>query len=383
MASLISRPKGHKWIQYRKGGKRHTLRLGEAGDLFALEALKHVESILTSQETGELLQRPTMRWIAECPPIIRQRLAALGLVAETSRTGSLGELLEYCLQQYASNKPNTQRNMRRAADALLEYFGSGRSIDTITRGDAEDFRRGLRRDGLAETTLSEICRKAKRLFEMAVDHDWLVKNPFKGMKGFTRTNDERQFFVDRKTIDRLLKRCEPEWQLIIALVRFGGLRCPSEVMALRWEWVDFEDNRFSVFAPKTEHIEGKAFRDVPLFPDLRPHFEAAWDRAEEGAEFVVNRSRTCSNRAIDSAMRKRLDRAGLNPWPRLFTNLRSSRETELVEEFPVHVVTAWLGNSITIAKAHYLQVTESHFERAVATPSKSSKRPKAKQKAKQ
>jgi hypothetical protein len=57
-------------------------------------------------------------------------------------------------------------------------------------------------------------------------------------------------------------------------------------------------------------------------------------------------------------------RAGLKPWPRLFHNLRASRETELAKEYPIHVVTAWLGNTPRIAMKHYLQVTDADFERA-------------------
>ncbi|MGB7156829.1 MAG: hypothetical protein WBD40_02105 [Tepidisphaeraceae bacterium] len=38
-----------------------------------------------------------------------------------------------------------------------------------------------------------------------------------------------------------------------------------------------------------------------------------------------------------------LDAAGVAPWPKLFQNLRSTRQTELTEEFPAHVVCAWLG----------------------------------------
>ena len=57
-------------------------------------------------------------------------------------------------------------------------------------------------------------------------------------------------------------------------------------------------------------------------------------------------------------------RAGLEPWIKPFQNLRSTRETELVEQFPVHVVCYWLGNSEKVAKAHYLQVTDEHFQRA-------------------
>ena len=54
-------------------------------------------------------------------------------------------------------------------------------------------------------------------------------------------------------------------------------------------------------------------------------------------------------------------RAGLKPWPKLFQNLRSTRQTELAETFPAHVVCAWIGNSESVARKHYLQVTDDHF----------------------
>ena len=59
-----------------------------------------------------------------------------------------------------------------------------------------------------------------------------------------------------------------------------------------------------------------------------------------------------------------MKRAGLAPWPRLFQNLRSTRATELADEFPGHVVSSWLGHSEDIAKEHYRQVTDDHFARA-------------------
>lgn len=51
-------------------------------------------------------------------------------------------------------------------------------------------------------------------------------------------------------------------------------------------------------------------------------------------------------------------------WPKLFQNLRSSRQTELEEDWPSHVVCAWMGNSRQVAAKHYLQVTEEHYEKA-------------------
>ena len=44
--------------------------------------------------------------------------------------------------------------------------------------------------------------------------------------------------------------------------------------------------------------------------------------------------------------------------------MRASRETELAKDYPIHVVTAWSGNTPRIAMKHYLQVTDDDFERA-------------------
>jgi hypothetical protein len=48
-------------------------------------------------------------------------------------------------------------------------------------------------------------------------------------------------------------------------------------------------------------------------------------------------------------------------------HLRATSQTEIEDEgYPTHVVCAWLGNSRRVATAHYLQVTDAHFERATA-----------------
>ena len=57
-----------------------------------------------------------------------------------------------------------------------------------------------------------------------------------------------------------------------------------------------------------------------------------------------------------------MKRAGLVPWPRLFHSLRGSRETELARDYPLHVVTDWLGNTPKIALKHYLMVTDADYE---------------------
>lgn len=56
-------------------------------------------------------------------------------------------------------------------------------------------------------------------------------------------------------------------------------------------------------------------------------------------------------------------RAGLRPWPKLFRNLRATRQTELADRYPAHVVSQWIGNSEAVAREHYLGTTDQHFDK--------------------
>jgi len=169
----------------------------------------------------------------------------------------------------------------------------------------------------------------------------------------------------RQEAQKVLDACpDAEWRLIFALSRFGGLRCPSEHLALKWSDVDWANGRFTVHSPKTEHHAGGESRQVPLFPELLPHLREVFELAKPGAEYVITRYRR-SNQNLSTQLRRILRRAGLTPWPKLYQNLRSTRETELAGQFPLHVVCAWIGNSQAVAAKHYLQVTEDHFRSAL------------------
>src|SRR5581483_8650202 len=105
------------------------------------------------------------------------------------------------------------------------------------------------------------------------------ENPFADpdAKVPSQVNPAKQFFVTAEMAQRVLDTCpDAEWRLLFALSRYGGLRCPSEHLALTWQDVDWERGRFLVHSPKTEHHEGKGERWVPIFPELKPYLEAVF-----------------------------------------------------------------------------------------------------------
>lgn len=368
MASLVNRPKGHKWIQFRLNGKRHTLRLGPVPIRDAQEVLRHVEQLIRSKLTGQL-DPSTARWVTVIAPQWREKLQATGLVDE-SMVQTLGGLMEYIWRQL-DVQDQTKANYRNVRRHLVQFFGEDRELRKITQGDCEEFRVWLTRlkkistktGTLAPVTASNRVMRAKYFFNVAVKKKWIDSNPFDGMKGFQTTNPGRFHFVDRERIDQVFAVLpDIHWKLILALARYGGLRCPSEIMKLRWCDIDWENGTMNVRSPKTAHHAGKEQRIVPIFPEIRPHLEACWEAAEEGEVYCVKHRK--SGQALSSDLRRYLRWANLVPWPKLFQNLRSTRETELVESFPVHVACAWIGNSARVAEKHYFQVTKEHLAAA-------------------
>ncbi len=94
-------------------------------------------------------------------------------------------------------------------------------------------------------------------------------------------------------------------------------------------------------------------------------------RKEAGKDsvYVITRYRQTTQN-LRATFLKIIKRAGLEPWPKLIQNLRSTRQTELCDTFPAHVVCEWMGNSERVAKDHYFQITDRHFQMALLETTK-------------
>ena len=215
-------------------------------------------------------------------------------------------------------------------------------------------------------------RTATFAHDDAVDWKIIDENPFSKVRT-QRSTVKVNEFVPREVVDKLMKKANPVWKVILGLSRYGGLRTPSETLSLRWEDIDWEMNRMSIPEPKVEHHEGRGIRSCPIFPELRSILDEAFEIFGDKSEYVVaapqyraaaNTAMGWKNSNLRTEMTRLLRRAGVSGWPRLFHSMRASRQTELQREFPLHVVCSWLGNSPRIAQQSYLLVTEDDFAKA-------------------
>ncbi len=364
MASITTQDGGRRLIQFIAADKRRrSVRLGKVSMRQAEAVRVKVEDLLAATITGHTVARETSEWLRELDDALHDRLAAVGLVQPRRRI-ALGPFIDEYIAARTDVKATTATVYRRARKHLLHYFGADKPLEDITPGDAERWRVSLLGRGLAENTVRRTCGIAKQLMGNAVRHRLIAENPFAGLTATVKGNARRLYFVSEGEAARVLEACpDAEWRLLFALGRYGGLRVPSEVLGLRWSDIDWQGGRFTVTSPKTAHYEGKESRVVPIFPELRPYLLEAFEHAPAGAEYCITTYRAAGVN-LRTRLLKIIRKAGLNPWPKPWQNLRATRETELADSFPSHVVTAWIGNSVQVAVKHYLQITDDYFARA-------------------
>jgi integrase len=366
MASIGKDPNGRKRILFvASDGKRKTIRLGKTS-LKQAEAFKLKLEALIAGRFSCSIDSETARWIADLPDDIHNKLSAVGLV--TQRASVTSQTLEKFLNEYTQSrsdvKHNTQTVYGRTVNHLITHFGSDRLLSDITPGQADEWRLYLVKCGLAQNTTNRTCGIARQFFRAAQRRKLIDENPFSELKSSVGSNKAREYFLSRQDAEKVIETCpDTQWRLIFTLARYGGLRTPSEILLLKWADVNWEKHRILVHSPKTEHHPGGESRLIPIFPELYPHLLAAYEEAETGTEYVITSYRKAGLNLRTQLMRI-IAKAGLKPWPKLFQNLRSTRETELTEHWPEHVVCNWLGNTRIVARKHYLQITDEHFEKA-------------------
>jgi integrase len=367
MASISTDHRGNRIVQFiGTDKKRRSIRLGKVDVKTARDVQRRIEALNIAQVTGQTISRDLADWLATIGDAFHQRLAAAGLImARDGTTPELGAFLADFIARRATAKQSTTESRQRSADRLTKFFGAITPINTILPGQADEWLLWMTvKKKYARATIGRTVKHAKQFFRAAVRLKMLRENPFADLKAPKQTNEKRKFFVTPEVAAQVLDACpDAEWRLIFALCRFGGLRCPSEHLALRWADVDWDRQRFMVHAPKTEHNPDGGERSVPIFPELRPFLEDCRQLAPKDAVFVISRRRASAQR-WGTLLERILAKAGIESWQRIFHNLRASRETELLARYPSGTVCRWLGNSMKVADAHYLMALETDFERA-------------------
>jgi len=368
-------------------GKRHYVRLGKISMKMAETVKTYVEKLVAAQAMRLAPDADTTRWATSLPDGIYAKLAKTGLLAERKKVGTLGEMIPLVIKEKSvDSKSATVEIFRQAEKCLYEYFDINQSVDSITETDAREFKKWLATKGslktsspLKPTTVAKRMQHVSSFFHKMKEDGDIPRNPFRKLAKKATVDKTRNRYIDEKTILTVMEYApDAEWRLIIALWRFAGLRAVSEVLTLKWEDILWDQKRIVVHSPKTEQHEGKDVRVIPFFPHLEECLTEAFEQAEEGAIYVVEKHAPVYLRGkkervyvsrqgnIGTSFRKIILRAGIAPWDKLIQNLRASFETDLLNgkygKFGLHTIAAWLGHSVKVMLEHYGRFQQSDFD---------------------
>ncbi|MCC5831136.1 MAG: site-specific integrase [Phycisphaeraceae bacterium] len=367
MASLNQDKSGKYRIQFAdENRKRKTIYLGHLAKRDAEMIKWRVEELIRARLMEDRPNDEVARWCSRLEGKWRKKLEGVDLIPKRENA-TLEEFITAYINGRNDIKPSTRDRLLRTQRELIGCFGGRRNIRSFSEEDGRKFEAWMIKEGRANNTLRRYIGTARQYFEAAIRRGLYEGfNPFKSVTAAMRRVASRDYFVSREEIQAVLEACpDAEWRVIFALTRFGGVRCPSEIMPLKWSDIYWDRNRVRITSPKTEHHEGGGERMIPLWPELREALLELFEQVEEGVEHVITRYRDTRTNLRTQAHRI-IRRAGLVPWPKIFHNLRSSRQTELSMTHPIHQVCAWIGNSKAVAMNHYLQVRDEDINEAVS-----------------
>ena len=342
-------------------GVLRKLWLGPVTKTQAEAVADHLERLKRAHDTGTTPPGETVRWARAVSPRIRAQLAKWGLIAadDPKIPRSLGPFVDWYTAEQAYTARSTVARWANVRRRLLEQWPEAWPLTSITPGDCDRFAAQVRR-GAKSSHAGKILADVRQLFRAAERHKLIDSNPMADVDCSQRHDRGRESYITPDTAQRLIDAADPQLAAVIALARFGGLRVPSEPLDLEISHVDWESSRIAIPGHKT------AARQIPLFPELVAPLRRLIEIAPDGTQWLIHQSRASANKTLRKLMLRLISTtAGVEPWPKLWQNLRASCRTDLEERFPAFVVDAWLGHSSAVGRKHYTRVNDSHFARAL------------------
>jgi integrase len=288
--------------------------------------------------------------------------------------------LKAFLADYISGRTNvsdhTVYKWTNSAKHFVKFFGDVK-IDKITEGDVEDYAEH-RRAECAEATVGTEIKHGKQFFGYALKKKLIPENPFEGQKVKRQDNPDRRVYIPRENLQTLIDSVSnPVWKALISIVRWTGCRI-GEALLLKWSDIQWEDGKINMPSPKTARY-GVPNRMMPLWNELRPILEELRRNAAPESIYVIEdicnlpptkREDERHSKNTATQLTRYIEAADLDVWPKVWQNIRATRENELeLEGHREFAVRAWIGHSQKVAERNYRQITEEDFSKAVKSSS--------------
>ena len=261
----------------------------------------------------------------------------------------------------------TEKNTSKLAKMIKNQFNpliGDRVVNEMTYiGDMVPFIRffqetnGKQKRPRTQMTVNRYGDYVNAIFNFGVTMDLTKVNPMTGRRKSKEKQREVQLTVD--DVKRIMECAEPHarWAMEVCF-SLGTRPGESELLALKWEHIDFEKGIARIYASKT-----KTYRSVPIASTLLEKMKEK--RAQSQSGFVIE-YRGKQVGMIRKGFRRACERAGITYPVRMYDLRHLFATTMLSKGADLAAVSKLLGHSmISTTTSHYYHCLAGEKERAV------------------
>jgi|GEM_PF-6535189 len=339
MPKIIEKVKFRKQFTSIAGGKLESIYWSNLTPSDAARSHEYLDRLIESQRMQTVPDATVQKWLNDLPDNRYEKLVKVSLVKPRTRD-TLKNTLEKLIVKFAIPRKNTLDNYIASKDCLIAFFAADCKPETIGRQDAVRYKEYLKtvgrldgKGGYGQNSLRKKLMHANRFFRAMHKDELIRENPFEDVKELPADETKRKEYITTEYCRKAMKFAHnAEWQLLIALWRFAGLRRACEPLRLRWSNILWEKRLIHLYSSKTGEE-----RYVPIFPEVMEPLLKVREQAAPDAEWVLNRACPKKYRLnpslreletkganLNTVFSKICKKAGLPIYPMAGNNMRAS-----------------------------------------------------------
>ncbi|TLD83927.1 site-specific integrase [Helicobacter sp. MIT 11-5569] len=189
--------------------------------------------------------------------------------ARFDKNCTLGAIANALIKQNQTMRPSTYFVYKTTLGKIIDYFGMQTPITSINKDKIAEFVKDSLDLGLKKSSLNNRLIMLRAMFNYAYEMDYIKKIPNIKFKIEDAAENPVPFSLEE--VKRILENCKDEMiKNYLQLAFFSGLR-KGEILALRWEDVDFANKEISITKTLGRYGIGKtktksSMRTIDLLP---------------------------------------------------------------------------------------------------------------------
>jgi len=271
------------------------------------------------------------------------------------------------IENYAKVNKRSWKDDEYCLDRLKRFFES-LYLHDVSSYDIEKFKLEILNSGLSKARVNRYLALLKKMFNLAIDWNYLKENPLRRVKLFSERDNLKERILSPEEEEKLLEASSEHLRPIIITALCTGMR-RGEILSLKWNKIDLSRRTIRVDKAKSGKIRILPINDA-LFKEL------SILKKDQKSDYVFVYPKTGKPiNDVKTAFNATLRRAGIRDLR--FHDLRHTFASRLIER-GVDLITVkdLLGHhSVTVTQRYTHSNADQKRKAVESLPSKSGEKP--------